>query len=368
MKKSICVAAMVAAMLLPFSCKANKPAAPEASGAAKVETIKSDFSFLKKLGIDPADSLLMGNRLETADDKIVMLGLNEKQRKALLGDVFEGEDADYGNFCIIGVRALPGDYTLVVYHIEFGDGSDGLVAIYDRNGKLIDCCQTGPWDFKMPDFMNDDYTAGVMREEHNVLDMVSNNSFKITNSVSKYDVVAVPLDGEDEGVSGFKKVKDQMSITKEYNFTVDKNGHLKMETPKVLDKKGATAHDLLLDEIDGMFKAPKYDVSILDKVNAIAAKPEVKASMGSEEDEVGYRLEAIINRVFAMNPQGLLKWLASHRDLTKNHVVTIFESLFSEGAVDKYLLYQQIQKMPAGADKDYLEKLTGQWGPAGAVG
>ena len=369
MKKRICVATMMAmALLLSVSCQANKPAAPEASGAAKVETIKSDFTFLKKLGIDPTDSLLMGTRLETADDKIVMLGLEENQRKALLSDVFEGEEADYGGFYIVGVRALPNDYTLVVYHIEFGDGSDGLVGIYDRNGKLIDCCQTGPWDFKMPDTMNEDYTAGVMNEEHNVLEMVSKNSFKVTSTNSKYDFVAVTADRDEFGMSNFKKVKDLMSITKEYNFSVDKNGRIKMETPKVLDKKGITAKDLLIDEINGLFKAPKYDVSILDKVNAIAAKPEVQASMGSEEDEVGYRLQAIVNRVFAMNPQGLLKWLASHRDLTKNQVVTIFESLFSEGAVDKYRLYQQIQKMPAGADKNYLEKLTGQWGPADAVG
>lgn len=73
-------------------------------------------------------------------------------------------------------------------------------------------------------------------------------------------------------------------------------------------------------------------------------------------------------RVFSENPDGLLKWLASHRDLSKNRVVTIFESLFSEGIVDKYKLYQQIQDMPAGSDKEYLEKLTGQWGVAGAVG
>ena len=62
-------------MILSVSCKASKAEGPESSGAAKVETIKSDFTFLKKLGIDPTDSLLMGTRLETADDKIVMLGL-----------------------------------------------------------------------------------------------------------------------------------------------------------------------------------------------------------------------------------------------------------------------------------------------------
>ena len=369
MRKRICFATMMAAaMLLSISCKANKQASPDASGVAKVETVKSDFNFLKKLGIDPTDSLLMEERLETAPDKMVMLGLEENQRKALLGDVFEGEEADYGGFYIVGVRALPNDYTLVVYHIEFGDGSDGLVGIYDRNGKLSDCCQTGPWDFKMPETMNDDYTAGVMREEHNVLDMLSKNSFKVTNSVSTYDFVAGSADRDELGMNNFKKVKDLMSIAKEFNYSIDKNGRIKMEAPKMLDKKGVTANDLLLDEIDGLFKAPKYDASILDKVNAIAAKPEVKASMGSEDDEFGYRLQSIVNRVFAMNPQGLLKWIASHRDLTKNQVVTIFESLFSEGAVDKYRLYQQIQKMPAGADKDYLEKLTGQWGPADAVG
>lgn len=371
MKKRICVATMVAmAMMLSVSCQANKTTAPEGSGAAKVETIKSDFTFLKKLGIDPTDSLLMGTRLETADDKIVMLGLEANQREALLSNVFEGEEAEYdfGGFYIVGVRALPNDYTLVVYHIEFGDGSDGLVGIYDRNGKMTDCFQTGPWDFKMPDTMNEDYTAGVMNEEHNVLEMVSKYSFKVTSTNSKYDFVAGSADRDEFGMSNFKKVKDLMSITKEYNFSVDKNGRIKMETPKVLDKKGVTAKDMLLDDINGLFKAPKYDATILDQVNVLAAKPEVQASMGSEDDEFGYRLQAVVNRVFAMNPQGLLKWLASHRDLTKNQVVTIFESLFSEGAIEKYRLYQQIQNMPAGADKDYLEKLTGQWGPANAVG
>ena len=134
MKKSICVATMVAAMLLPFSCKANKPAAPEASGAAKVETIKSDFSFLKKLGIDPTDSLLMGNRLETADDKIVMLGLNEKQRKALLGDVFEGEFRN--NSFYVGKYTIAKDKSYYIGSYNKGQPSNGTW--YDKNGKIIE--------------------------------------------------------------------------------------------------------------------------------------------------------------------------------------------------------------------------------------
>ena len=375
MRKRICFATMMmAAMLLSISCKANKPATPDASGVAKVEKVKSDFAFLKKLGIDPTDSLLMDERLETAPDKIVMLGLEENQRKALLKGVFEGLEAnaenelDYGAFYIIGVRALPGDYTLVTYHIEFGDGSSGMVGVYDKNGKLTDCVQVGPWQFRMPEMMNEDCTEGEMRDECNVLTFVSQNKFVVNRTLSRYEFKTTTSDRDEFGVTDFKKTKDLSSIVKEYAYTIDKNGRIKTDKPKMKEQKGNTPESLLIDEIEDLTMRPKYDENVYDLLNELAMRPLVQQTAGGVDDEFGYRLQGSVARLFELNPQDLLKWIAKHRDLKKNQVVTLFESLFSDGVINKYTLYQQIQKMPAGADKDYLEKLTGQWGPADAVG
>ena len=374
MKKRICVATMLAmAMLLSVSCQANKTTAPEGSGAAKVETIKSDFTFLKKLGIDPTDSLLIDTRLETSNDKIVMLGLEENQRKALLNGVFEGlEDADnefdYGAFNIIGVRALPGDYTFVAYHIEFGDGSSGMVCVYDKNGKLTDCVQLGPWDFRMPEVMNEDCTEGEMRDECNALAFVSQNKFVVNRTLSRYEFKTTTSDRDEFGVTDFKKTKDLSSIVKEYAYTIDKNGRIKMDKPKMKEQKGNTPESLLIDEIEDLTMSPKYEENVYDLLNELAMRPLVQQTAGGVDDEFSYRLQGTVARLFELNPQDLLKWIAKHRDLKKNQVVTLFESLFSDGVINKYTLYQQIQKMPAGADKDYLEKLTGQWGPSDAVG
>ncbi len=367
MKKGICLTVIAAvALLVSVSCNANKSTAPESSGASKVEAVKSDFSFLKKLGIDPADSLLIADEIDAERGQMALLALDDNQRRALLKGIADDDEIDFGVFSIAGIRALPGGFTLVAYHIELGDGSGGMVAVYDRDGKVTDMALTGAWQTWEPVTMNEECTAGVMLKINNVLRMVSKNSFKVTGTTDKYSFTASLGDREVYSLADYKKTNSLMNIVKEYTYTIDGKGLMKMSTPKVLSKTGVKDVDMLIGEIDDLFSIPKNDISVCDKLNEIALRPQVMNA--ANDEEYGYRLQSVVMRVFSENPDGLLKWLASHRDLSKNRVVTIFESLFSEGIVDKYKLYQQIQDMPAGSDKEYLEKLTGQWGVAGAVG
>ena len=147
MKKGICLTVIAAvALLVSVSCNANKSTAPESSGASKVEAVKSDFSFLKKLGIDPADSLLIADEIDAERGQMALLALDDNQRRALLKGIADDDEIDFGVFSIAGIRALPGGFTLVAYHIELGDGSGGMVAVYDRDGKVTDMALTGAWN------------------------------------------------------------------------------------------------------------------------------------------------------------------------------------------------------------------------------
>ena len=75
------------------------------------------------------------------DDNEVITDFTKAQEDALLkvvAEPFRMDDGEIeGGFAIIGIRALPNGHTLILYSVEFGDGSIKIIAIYDRNGNLL---------------------------------------------------------------------------------------------------------------------------------------------------------------------------------------------------------------------------------------
>ena len=348
-----------------------------ASGGQKAETVQNqaDLSFLTSLGIDMNKVTTIGTDFNGGSDAEAQ-SLTHAQGRALLGQVIpylSGETPDEqadvpGNFFITGVKPMAGGYTLVMFLIEFGDGSSESVGIYDSKGTLTDFADLGSWlDFGMEE-AEQDMRSGTGYKTEAGMNSITDKGFTIDRSLKyvNWKLEKSTVGEDDEPYPVPTPTGTIWELKKQYVYTLDTNGHLRLAMPLKTRTTGTPDRvSLLRDEIDDLDFLPISDASRFDRLNSLAEKVNVMTQ--EIDDQLQYNIEVMAWRYFDATPQAFLRWIADHRD-NPGHILKIFENIFSKAYVPKERLVEQISAMPAGEARDYLERLTAQWGPADAVG
>ncbi len=323
-----------------------------------------DFVFLTSMGVDTKKIPVMSGRVEQTDgDDLV--ALTDSQVKKLLNDVYhfdmmDSEEGLEGGFYIAGARSLPGGHTLVLFHIEYGDGSAREMAVYDTDGEMTDFLDTGAWQGFRPDESNNDYTHGKMEAElvFCVFDE-DQPSFTLKRDLEQKDFT---LSDDNEWQFG----DSHWVLLKDYRYDVGDNGRLVLVDTKV-EKKGTIDEQvLLLDDIGDLNYMPASDSKRMAKLAAMLQQPEIRREWSSPESMAHYRLQGVMQAAFEQNGQAVLAWIANNRSNTQ--VIDLLKSVFSSGWVKKDRMIQELGRMPVGSARKWLEEVTAQWGPEDAVG
>lgn len=325
------------------------------------------FGFLRTLGIDMKNVALLTDAPFNGGDDAHGEALNTEQYKTLLNDVyhfnrFSGEELAEmeGNFFITGVRALPGGNTLVVLLVEFGDGSDNNIAVFDRQGRLTDYLDANTWASMDNTEANEDYTAGTAYSTTGMMQFDSDSEFHVTKCLNLVDWV-------NRGQWKLETVATHWTIERTFHYSVDKAGHLTLQRIDSATDDHADPRMVQEQDIRALQFYPRSQESRLDILNTKATDPDVKRAMDNPDVSVGFQIEQVMYIYYRQNPQQVLNWMASHRG-RGNSLLTVFERLFSNNWVRKEELIDEMQRMTDPSARSYMERITAQWGPADAVG
>ena len=316
-----------------------------------------NMDFLHRMGVNTDQLMLIGDKLNLSWNE-EFCSLTDDQVRALLNDVYKlGADEDVeGVHSIIGVKPLAGDHTMVLFHIEFGDGSKQVMGIYDQQGRMTDYLETGSSLESMVE-ASDDMSKGVSRR--NDVDYEFPESEIILNRFFKqYEWV---LNGEQ-----VKPVRDMWTIKKVYRYSIGEDGKLKWLKTDI-SKSGQVDEDVLLrDEVNDLQMRPASDPKVMDDLNAFVSRDAVQADIKAEGD-LEWGVSSALWGVFMENPQGVLTWMAKNQG-KGNYLLPLFEGLFSSGTINKNLLVKELEKMTDAKARQYLDTLTAQWGPSNSEG
>lgn len=358
MKRTSIIALFIALLTACGTSTASDRAAGSASGAAA-----TDFAFLRELGFD-VDQFIIFDRKAEIDYEKGYVEINKKQEDVLLkevGNLYRTEDGDIEcGFSLIGIRALPAGRTLILYNVEFGDGASRVFAIYDSEGNTTDYLDTGYWIDQHGIEVSDDYSTGESYGHLTECFFDSPSTMKLASKINRYSW------RRDKETYEETILKEFWKIEKEYLYRITDEGTFELTGIKTRQSGPVEPEMAMLEEISDL----KYydDDSVIDRLNTLALRDDVKREAAKPEGQVSYRLQGIVEDLYQARTQQLFQWMSSHRDLSKNVVTGILEQCLSSGWISKEDFLERLNEMPDGNDKKYLEDLTAQWGPADAVG
>ena len=325
---------------------------------------KADLTFLSKMGVDVANIATLSGKVD-CNDSTVLTSLTDEQVRALFQpvhhfDLLPPEEGVEGVYSIVGAQALPNQHTLLLFHIEFGDGATHPMAIYDHNGTMTDYLDLGVWRSVMPD-QSGEFAPDHGRAFHELAFVEfdpQKPEFTLKRDYALSDWV------DEDGEMKFTDI--HWELLKDYHYSIDDNGHF-AQLDTAIDKKGdVDASDALLDEISDLHYLPATDTTRLDKLLALMQLPDTKKLVDDPEGTAKYRLQGVMQAAFEQNGQIVLQWLAKNRGC--NDMIDLLKQLFASGWLRKELMTQELAKMPQGDARNWLEQLTAQWGPDGAMG
>lgn len=339
---------LLALAALCCSCGHGKRSdeAQKAIAEAKTEGI----AFLREMGID-ASQVVVDSVINVWGDQEQrpMIPLSEKQVVALLKDVPAAGLADSPVAPkIVAVHPMRNDHTLVAYWMEGGDGYGILMVTYDKSGKVKDAISTGSWS-QVNDYSMVDGGMGDVLTDSTICHL-GGDSIVLDRKVSR-----LPVAGDKQGPAIW-------TVERSYVYAMADDGTLDVQAMKTVRQTGKPVDGdpsltvfFDLADLDRYPQTGKGQMERLDQL-ASAIKPETSEFMD---------LTHSASLMFETNRERFLLWIANHR---QNHVMPVFEAVFSKGFVEKNELYQAIKVIKDARAKQYLEQVTAQWGPKELVG
>lgn len=338
------------------SCNAKNSG--DTSQGASVEPKGESIQFLDDMGVASTQLDRLGDNLELTLNE-TFYSLTEDQRVKLLNDIYHFDGETEGVQSIIGVKSLPNGHTLVLFHNEYGDMNTQEIAIYDKSGKMTDHLETGTALIDNLLDADDGMTAGTSLHNAVKYKFIADSGLELEREYYQYEWV--------DNNGNFVPGRTLWKLQKTYKYRINPDGKILFVDIETKKEGDIDRQELLVDEIGDLQMRPASDVRRLDEANLLAARPDVKKDI--ESDGSGqWQMTSLLWGIFNENPQALLTWLANHRDKTNNRLLGLFESLFSNGVINKSRLVEEINKMKDQDARQYLDTLTAQWGPIDAVG
>ena len=221
---------------------------------------------------------------------------------------------------------------------------------------------TGYWNDTHPDESNDDYTHGTAYGDETTCSFDSPSTMKLARKYKFFEWT------NNKETYEQKVVKEFWSIDKQYDYSITNEGIFQLDNITSKNVGPVDAKIATLEEISDLHFVPSTDRSLFDRVNQLALRDDIRKEIPNENCQISYRMMGVVQDLFHSQPQRLLQWISTHRDLNKNALTGVFEACFSTGLLPKEDLIEEIDKMPQGDARRYIEELTAQWGPADAVG
>ena len=359
MNKTIFIVLLAAVLLA--SCGSSSHTERQANG--QTSKSKAHCPKLEQLGIDVSKIPTLDGKVEYRNSDN-MVSLNPAQVRSLLNDVYhldlsKDENDMEGGFYIAGLRPLAGDHTLVLFHIEYGDGAGRELAIYDQNGKMTDFLDTGAWDTFHPD-ENSDYIQGKAYHELMCCEFNDDrHGFTLKRDYALCDYCIT-----DDGTTTFGTI--HWALLKNYRYTINGDGHFVHDGTDIEKKGPVDPRILLLDEISDLNYIPASDPARLEKMATLLQRDEVQQELAHPEGLAAYVLLGVMQSAFEQNAPMVLGWMAANRHQTA--VIELLRKVFASGWLRKERMIQELEKLPDGEARTWLDQLTAQWGPDGAVG
>ncbi len=307
---------------------------------AVAQAKEGGIPFLNDLGIDVknviADSVI---DLSGDWDSIPRIELNDTLAATLLKDVRVAEmKADLFEASIVAVRPLAEDKTLIAFELFVGDIDGVLMAIYDRQGKMLDAINAGTWNKTLPYSMVEDGTEEDVLKDSAICRFTSDREFVLNRSVCR--------------VSSKNGVKWRM--TRDYNYTVTDNGMLSLEV-KHKKMNGKFDED---DPQKGIF-----DITDLQRYpqscNGLMERLDTMASQIGPTNEVYMDFIDQLTRIFQTNGQELFAYMSGKE---QNHLRATFKAVLAEGFLLREDLDATIGAIKDPAIKKYAESEVKKWG------
>ena len=303
---------------------------------------KSQFPFLEALGIDAKSVTTSGAvTVSTPSPAENRVNLTLQQAEKLLGDVDDMRLA-FGGIAIHMVRALPEGHTLIVYRVAFGNGEFTFFATYDKAGAVIDYLYTGNWSTQ-------ETSHGYTTYDMAWAEFKNDDDFVLHRTISKVKPSEV----------GNGKVL--WSMKRDYCYFSDANGFItfqKVDVPQP-NGKNCTKDDILSYDFDDFLVfMPHSAKNLVSALNQLCIDKNVTMAQLSKFSDTA-------NLLFRHNEMEMLDFMYQH---PKSPVVAMMKAAVKNGQLGKSDLYNAINKLPAGKQRNALKKLTSQWTVKGAVG
>lgn len=356
----------LAAMTL-LACKGGNTSTDNADAqpAASQATAQLDLGFLKKLGIDVSKLYTIGDTYNFKEFENLVALENAQVVKLLpmvqsTSDEAEVEEGYY----IEAVKALPGGCTMLIFAVEYGDSGTNLMAIYDKNGNLVDFMDLGNCNEMTPlEYFDDDFKRGKSQATNTVIQFKSPGEFTLDKTVKEGE-----WQREDES-KPVKFTKVMWLVQTLNTYQVSDNGTLALTDSKELKREGNIDQDYQRWlAIGHLGRLPMSDTTRIDRLNDLANK--LVKQMGRQqydEESASYHVQMVLAEFYDSNPQALLQWIYKNRN-KPNMIVEHFEQIFANNWRNKYTLVKAIEQMKDKNAQKYLEELTAQWGARDAVG
>ncbi|MDO4511803.1 MAG: hypothetical protein Q4B68_08310 [Bacteroidales bacterium] len=309
---------------------------------AGTASAKTEFPFLDAMGLDVTPVInTKAGKWDFYPSQSVYVDAHQFKRLTVMRDGTTMKPfGQSGHICM--ARRLQGGISLIAYRMGVEEGYELLFATYDHDGNLVDAFNAGNWEYLNPDQGLMDRSYGSFAEDGHLL---------IHRSAVK-QIVHNNGDGPVERV---------WYIDRDYEYAISQSG--------IIMRVGCTTDGANLDAAG---KVPLLSMDAADVVSLPMSEKKrferfekvYKAADLADPAVRDALLMAVVNLYYGHVP-AMLDYIYAH---PSSPVVGLFEEAFSRSIVDKYHLYKSIEDLTEGEKKARLHQVTGQWGPAGAVG
>ena len=314
------------------------------------------YRFLRSHGIDVSKLNVIDGTF-TLDENTELYPLEGEQLIALLDDVrhmdyyINHADGRDGGYSIAGVHDN-GFFSIVVYSVEYGDGGEIEMGIYDDQGKLWDFMDLGYWYEYIGCNIDDGPESDAVIRTNTELVFNDDHTFSLNITGEMHPINVDPSPSNLMGTMtktvryGYKDLRyfDLKEI--DVNYSVPEMGQF-----------------LAFDDIADLHYVPKSDVyGKLDTLNGLIASEAVAADLQNEEySDANYMIIHTVARWLEMTPETVFTWLTYHQNSDKNHLLYFVEDSYKSGVADGAMMKYVVGQMQANKVKKYATQLFQRW-------
>ncbi|MBO4871303.1 MAG: hypothetical protein J5565_04905 [Muribaculaceae bacterium] len=317
-----------------------------------VPHVKNDFRFLRQLGIDVSQLNIMGDKV-VLDEHVNYYPLSQEVIPLLdkvrhMDYYINHADGRDGGYSIVGVRDLY-DMMLVLYSVEYGDGANIEMGMYDDNGHLCDFLDMGYWSDSRYCNIDDgpESDANISINTHCVFH--EDETFTLVVSGEMHPINAEPSESNLMG-----------RITKMVHIGY-KNRHFVVEDIKMQYSDPELKMFFPFEDLINLRYSPSSDTKKFTQLNQIIEREDVADDLKDEYSEASYLIVHTLADWLETSTGPLMSWLTYHQDSDNNHLLYFVKDSYKSGVADGAMLKYVVSQMQPNKVKKYATQLFQQW-------